>query len=248
MYFSQIRVDPNNPDRVITRRRADVPLDRRRQRRSIPRDPTEHDDKHALWWDPSNSNHLLIGTTAARTISYDMTRTWIFYPNIVAGLFYHVGFDYEYPYNVCGGMQDNYDWCGPSAVRTRGGIQRPAGQSIQGGDGFVAIIDARDSHIVYTETQDGNTQRHNKVTGESKSIRPSAQNVVNAGGVAATATQGSGWRVPLQLGYADDVLADRIPACSTSRGNQRVPLDRSRRFVDGHQPGSDDRTRTATRS
>ena len=51
---------------------------------------------------------------------------------------------------------------------------------IQGGDGFVAIPDLRDSRIVYTESQDGNLTRKNKVTGESKSIRPSPANVVNA--------------------------------------------------------------------
>ncbi len=43
---------------------------------------------------------------------------------------------------------------------------------VQGGDGFVAILDPRDPRIVYTESQDGNITRKNKVTGESKSIRP----------------------------------------------------------------------------
>ena len=180
LYFSQIRVDPNNPDRVVTGG-VRMYLSTDGGTTFNPCDPTEHDDKHALWWDPNNSNHLLIGTDGGAYTSYDMTRSWIFYPNIVAGLFYHVGFDYEWPYNVCGGMQDNYDWCGPSSVRTRGGINDQMWQSVQGGDGFVAIIDARDSHVIYTETQDGNTQRKNKITGESKSIRPTAQNVVNAG-------------------------------------------------------------------
>ncbi len=51
---------------------------------------------------------------------------------------------------------------------------------VQGGDGFVAIPDLRDSRIVYTESQDGNMLRRNVVTGESKTIRPTAQNVTNA--------------------------------------------------------------------
>jgi hypothetical protein len=191
IYFSQIRVDPNNPDRVITGGvRMYLSVDGGKT--FNPCDPSEHDDKHALWWDPNNSNHILIGTDGGAYVSYDMTRSWIFYPNIVAGLFYHVGFDYDYPYNVCGGMQDNYDWCGPSAVRTQVGIPADRWQSIQGGDGFVAIIDARDSHIVYSETQDGALQRHNRVTGESRTIKPSAQNVVNAtaGSVGCDAVKG----------------------------------------------------------
>jgi hypothetical protein len=179
MYFSQIRVDPNNPDRTILGGvRMTISLDGGKTQLSA--DPSVHDDKHALWWDPNNSDHILIGTDGGAYVSWDMTRTFIWYPNLPVGLFYHVGFDNETPFNVCGGMQDNYDWCGPSAVRTQNGISNDRWQSIQGGDGFVAIPDQRDGRIVYAETQDGNTMRHNRVTGEAKSIRPTPQNVVNA--------------------------------------------------------------------
>ena len=179
MYFSQIRVDPNNPDHTILGGvRMTISLDGGKTQ--LAADPSAHDDKHALWWDPNNSNHILIGTDGGAYASWDMTRTWIWYPNLPVGLFYHVGYDNETPFNVCGGMQDNYDWCGPSAVRTRVGIANDRWQTVQGGDGFVAIPDLRDGRIVYSESQDGNTTRHNRVTGESKSIRPSAQNVVNA--------------------------------------------------------------------
>ena len=179
MYFSQVRVDPNNPDRTILGGvRMTISLDGGKTQLSA--DPAVHDDKHALWWDPSNSDHILIGTDGGAYVTWDMTRTWIWYPNLPVGLFYHVGYDNETPYNVCGGMQDNYDWCGPSAVRTRNGIANDRWQTVQGGDGFVAIPDLRDGRIVYSESQDGNSTRHNRVTGEAKSIRPSAQNVVNA--------------------------------------------------------------------
>ncbi|HEX4936553.1 MAG TPA: hypothetical protein VFV33_25405, partial [Gemmatimonadaceae bacterium] len=107
-------------------------------------------------------------------------RTWQWLPNLPVGLFYHVSFDMEWPYNVCGGMQDNYDWCGPSASRQNRGIFNYDWFQILGGDGFVAIPDLRDSKIVYTESQDGNIIRRNVKTGESRSIRPTPFNVVNA--------------------------------------------------------------------
>jgi hypothetical protein len=59
MYFSQLRVDPNNPDRVLVRERALVHVDGRRGRAFNPVDGgSVHDDKHAIWWDPANSNHI----------------------------------------------------------------------------------------------------------------------------------------------------------------------------------------------
>ena len=180
MYFSQLRIDPNSPDRVYLGGVGMwMTID---GGRTFEQDAAFaiHDDVHAIWIDPSNSNHLLIGNDGGVAVSYDMSKTWTFIPNIPVGLFYHVGYDMETPYNICGGMQDNYNWCGPSASRMNRGIFNYDWFQIQGGDGFVAIPDQRDSRIIYTESQDGNMTRKDKITGESKSIRPTAQNVTPA--------------------------------------------------------------------
>ena len=87
------------------------------------------------------------------------------------GQFYHVTYDMETPYNVCGGLQDNYTWCGPSAVRSRTGIANDQWFQIHG-DGFEAQIDPKNSRIIYAESQDGNISRIDKVSNERKSIRP----------------------------------------------------------------------------
>lgn len=180
MYFSQIRIDPTNPERVFG---GGVGLHLSVDGgRTFETDAAlvTHDDVHAIWINPNNPNHVLIGNDGGLAVSYDYSKTWTFLPNLPVGLFYHVGYDMELPYNVCGGMQDNYNWCGPSASRFGSGIMNYDWFQIQGGDGFVAIPDQRDSRWIYTESQDGNMTRRNKVTGESRSIRPTVFNVTNA--------------------------------------------------------------------
>jgi len=80
--------------------------------------------------------------------------------------------DMATPFNICGGMQDNYDWCGPSQVRGSAGIANFHWTTIQGGDGFVVLQDPKDPRILYSESQDGNIVRIDRTTFESMSIRP----------------------------------------------------------------------------
>ncbi len=172
MYFSQVRIDPNDPEVVYL---GGVGLHQTTDGgKTIATDvarPT-HDDVHAIWIDPSNSDHVIIGNDGGLAYSYDMAKTWVFVPNLPVGLFYHVSYDMATPYNVCGGMQDNYNWCGPSAVRGSAGIANYQWQTLQGGDGFVVLQDPTDYRIFYSETQDGNMVRGDRVTGETVSIRP----------------------------------------------------------------------------
>ena len=218
MYFSQIRVDPNNSDRVMVASvRLTMSLDGGRTFNAI--DQAVHDDKHALWWDPSNSDHILIGGDGGAFQTWDMAKSWIWFPNLPIATFYHVGYDNAYPYNVCGGMQDNYDWCGPSAVRTSGGISNDRWHTVQGGDGFVAILDQKDPRIVYTESQDGNITRKNRVNGDGKNIRPSAANTTDTNGGGAYRFH---WDTPLQFSAADSgtlLVAGNKLFKSTDRGD-----------------------------
>jgi hypothetical protein len=180
MYFSKIRIDPNDVDRIYM---GGVGLHMSIDGgQNFVTDAAQaiHDDIHAIWIDPNNPDHILIGNDGGVAVTYDMSRTWAFLPNLPVGLFYHVSYDMEMPFNVCGGMQDNYNWCGPSASRQNRGIMNYDWFQVLGGDGFQALPDPRDSRIIYTESQNGNMIRRNKVTGESRSIRPTANNVTNA--------------------------------------------------------------------
>jgi photosystem II stability/assembly factor-like uncharacterized protein len=196
MYFSQIRIDPNDADRIYMGG-VDLFLSTNGGANFATNAASSiHDDIHAVWIDPANSNHLMIGGDGGIGISMDRSLTYRFVANLPVGLFYHVGYDMEQPYNVCGGMQDNYDWCGPSTSRNSGGIYNHEWFQVQGGDGFVAIPDLLDSRIVYSESQDGNMTRKNKITGESKSIRPTA---ANASGLAPGEQLRFHWDTPLMI-------------------------------------------------
>ena len=174
MYFSQVRVDPNDPEVVYL---GGVGLHQSLDGgRTVATDvaASTHDDVHAIWIDPRNSQHLLIGHDGGLSASYDMAKTWTFLPNLPVGLFYHVSVDMATPYNVCGGMQDNYNWCGPSQVRSSAGIANFHWTTLQGGDGFHVLQDPTDYRIAYSESQDGNIVRVDRVTGETIGVRPVA--------------------------------------------------------------------------
>src|SRR4029079_19713035 len=174
MYFSQVRVDPNDPEVIIY---AGVKLHYSVDGgRTVTLNATKtiHDDVHAIWIDPANTQHVIIGNDGGVAVSWDQTKTWNFVPNIPVGLFYHVSVDNATPFNICGGMQDNYVWCGPSQVRGSAGIAGFHWATMQGGDGFVALTDPNASRTAYSESQDGNMVRIDRVTGETVSMRPVA--------------------------------------------------------------------------
>lgn len=177
MYFSQVRVDPINPDVVYM---GGVGLHMSiNGGRVFETDAAQatHDDVHAIWINPANTDHVLIGHDGGVSVSYDRSRTWQQHNNLPLALFYHVSVDNGTPYRICGGLQDNYNWCGPSATRFNRGIMNSDWYQVQGGDGFVVLVDPRDPRYVYSESQDGNIQRKNAETGEATNIRPTAANV-----------------------------------------------------------------------
>ena len=91
------------------------------------------------------------------------------------------------PYVVCGGLQDNNAWCGPSALRSTTGAVNTDWFTVSGGDGFYTRQDPYDWAIVYAESQDGSMTRHDMRNGTQKSIRPTV--AARGGGTAATANE-----------------------------------------------------------
>lgn len=175
MYFSQIRIDPQDDSRIYV---LGVSLHVSDDGGKTFRDDGAskiHVDFHAMWIDPNHPDHLMIGGDGGVGISYDRSRTYLWLSNLNVGQFYHVQYDMKSPYTVCGGLQDNNTWCGPSAIRNKDGIGNDEWFIVQGGDGFAASIDPGDARIIYAESQDGNMSRIDRVTNERQSIRPEAR-------------------------------------------------------------------------
>jgi len=172
MYYSQVRIDPSNVDRIyVLGGDLMVSDDGGRTFRS---DGSEqiHVDHHALWIDPHDPDHLIIGSDGGVSASWDGTRHWRIFDNIPLGQFYAVGYDMRDPYYVCGGLQDNDAWCGPSNSRSYHGIRNQDWYETTYGDGFYTIVDPTDSTIVYSESQGGNMNRYDLTTGEKTPMRP----------------------------------------------------------------------------
>ena len=115
MYFSMVRVDPNNPERVyLGGVRFSASDDGGRTWWEGDAAQGIHVDHHALWIDPADSDHLVLGNDGGVATSFDGGRTWRHHNNIAIGQFYEIGVDMSDPYRVCGGLQDNSSWCAPN--------------------------------------------------------------------------------------------------------------------------------------
>ena len=171
-YFSQIRIDPNN-DQKIWLGGVNIYMSEDGGHTFVQtRFRDVHSDVHGIWIDPANSDHMLSGNDGGIWVTWDSGRNWQHINNIPLGQFYEVAYDFQKPYHVCGGLQDNYSWCGPSSTTQQTGIGNDDWITVQGGDGFYNRIDPSDSNIIYAESQDGSLSRRDLRTSESKSIRP----------------------------------------------------------------------------
>jgi photosystem II stability/assembly factor-like uncharacterized protein len=201
MYYSQIRVDPTNPDIAY---QGGAPffktVDGGKTWRQVQ--GLAHSDHHAIWIDPKDHNHLMVGNDGGLDVSYDQAESWEFVNNIGGvGQFYKISADMRKPYTVCGGLQDNGSWCGPSAARSGNGILNSDWFRVGGGDGFYTANDWSDWRTLYSESQDGATSRVDIVRGTTVSIRPRGPGA-GRGGFQAPAGAESADQAPFGVGPA----------------------------------------------
>lgn len=132
-----------------------------------------HVDDHALWVDPRNTAHLVIGGDGGLYESFDGGSHWDFKENLPLAQFYRVSADRAEPfYNIYGGTQDNNSMGGPSRTTSLAGIANEDWFVTVGGDGYEAQVDPTNPDIVYTQWQYGGLVRHDRKSGEITDIKP----------------------------------------------------------------------------
>lgn len=153
-YFGQIRVDPNDEQQVYVLGVAFYQSSDGGKKFTTSAANT-HADHHALWIDPADSKHMILGNDGGLYFSKNKGASWEAIRNLPLGQFYGVAVDMRKPYRVYGGLQDNGSWGGPTATHFADGIALNDWKRIGGGDGFQCAVDPMDSDIVYFETQYG---------------------------------------------------------------------------------------------
>ncbi|XZE53846.1 VPS10 domain-containing protein [Planctomycetaceae bacterium SH139] len=173
MYYSKIRVDPSDNNYIwVLGTSLYISEDGGETFSDNGAGSEVHVDHHAMWIDPSDGRHVILGCDGGVYVTYDRGKKWDHLNHIAIGQFYHVGVDSNRAYNVYGGLQDNGSWGGPSLVRNGAGPVNTDWFSVGGGDGFICLVDPTDPDQLYYESQNGAMGRVNLRTGERGGIRP----------------------------------------------------------------------------
>ncbi|HZR78539.1 MAG TPA: hypothetical protein VFA58_04985, partial [Chthoniobacterales bacterium] len=192
-YFSQIRIDPGNDQRVYLLQFALLVSDD--GGKNFREDLSEklHPDLHAMAIQPGTApvpkppkpedknkppkppvcQRLLLGTDGGLYQSWAAGKNWDHLNKFAAGEFYRISLDDSKPYfRIAGGLQDNENWVGPSGVQSKEAIRNSDWTALAGGDGFYVLFDPTDHDTFYAESQGGEVHRINLRNGELRRLRP----------------------------------------------------------------------------
>ncbi len=133
----------------------------------------KHVDDHAMWINPNNPKHFLIGGDGGIYVTYNAGQSFRKVYTLPVVQFYRVYVDNALPfYNIYGGTQDNNSFGGPSrSIRKEGTVKYDWVTTI-GGDGFWGAVDPENPDIVYSEYQYGNLYRFDKKSRQRLKIQP----------------------------------------------------------------------------
>jgi photosystem II stability/assembly factor-like uncharacterized protein len=180
----------------------------------------KHGDHHAMVFDPEDPDYLMYGTDGGLYESFDLGRTFRFVANLPVTQFYKVAVDYDEPfYNVYGGTQDNNTQGGPSRTDNIHGIRNSDWFVTLFGDGHQPAVDPTNPDIVYSEWQQGNLVRYDRVSGEQVYIQPQPE--------AGEEAERFNWDAPILISSHDPArlyYASQRVWRSDDRGDSWTPV------------------------
>ncbi|MCX6250131.1 MAG: glycosyl hydrolase [Bacteroidetes bacterium] len=180
-YFNRIFCDPKNVDKVYSMETVSKYTEDGGKTWTPIGNNKRHVDDHAMWLQPDNPDHFLIGGDGGAYETFDGGKEFIFKSNLPVTQFYRVQVDNSLPfYYVYGGTQDNNSLGGPSRNNSNPGVTSPEWFVTNGGDGFWSQIDPTDPNIVYAESQYGGMVRYDRKSQEGTDIRPEPQKGQNS--------------------------------------------------------------------
>jgi photosystem II stability/assembly factor-like uncharacterized protein len=192
-YFSQIRIDPANDQRVYVLGFALLASDDGGKNFREDLSENVHPDCHAFVIQPGTvpppkppkpedknkppkpavCQRVLLGTDGGVYQSFAGGKNWDHLNKIPSGEYYRISLDDTKPYfRIAGGLQDNENWVGPSGVQSKEGIRNCDWTALAGGDGFYVLFDPADRDTFYGESQQGEVHRINLRNGEIRRLRP----------------------------------------------------------------------------
>ncbi|MDH3272842.1 MAG: hypothetical protein OEN56_15995, partial [Gemmatimonadota bacterium] len=201
-YYSDVFVDPSDHNTLFTLSGGLAKsTDGGRTFERIARDV--HGDHQSLWIDPADGEHVLSGSDGGMQVTYDGGANFHIFRNFSLAQYYHVFVDDRDPYYVCGGLQDNGNWCGPSQTNEPAGIMPGTWYTVSGGDGFYAVPVPGQPSLVYSNAQGGYFRITDTNSGQTRSIEPFPWMVGSQGQSMAQARYRFNWDAPIVISPHD---------------------------------------------
>jgi len=204
-YYSDVFVDPSNEDILYTLSGGlSKSTDGGRTFQRIGRGV--HGDHQSFWIDPLDGDRLLSGSDGGFQLSNDGGETFHVMRNVPLAQFYHVVTDDRDPYYVCGGLQDNGNWCGPSQTNEPAGILPDMWYTVSGGDGFHTVPVPGSPNLVYSDAQGGYFRITDTRSGQTRSIEPFPRMVGSQGQNMQQAKYRFNWDAPITISPHDPAV------------------------------------------
>ncbi len=207
-YYSQIRINPHDDQRVyLLTTRYMVSDDGGKTLRNGSADEEVHGDFHAMWLDPNDKDRYYLGADKGISITHDHGMNFQLFDNLPIAQYYRIGYDYQDPFIIYGGLQDNGFYATSSFSRDIRGILNDSNWKVHWGDGQYTASDPDDWRTVYTSSENGSLNHYDPVTHRIKRISPNLKNIDN-----------------IDEFYGEDQLKPRLPF----RYNWSAPLKYSK--------------------